>query len=262
MGALTILIMIAAGIVMIVGLMKQRQGVEWGRPVAIVAALVALICALGSIFTKDEGAGRSVVKREQKYQFIGGKKLGEYLAQNYAGSKALIVKGASVSSSMPDPSKHIVEGLREGLGDQITVVAEATPPQPTGAGAPPEGAPGPPMMFITAAAFDKMFQQYAGQVDMVITTVGLPMDKERMKLWQMKKGERPKVVIASGGLRGLLTLISRGGIVAALAVNPAGMVVGDTDIPSDEQAAFDKRFLLVTPQNVASMQSHLGAAMR
>jgi len=45
--------------------------------------------------------------------------------------------------------------------------------------------------------------------------------------------------------------IKNGTIVAAMAVNPTGSY--GEELPKDPQAAFDSRYLLVTPDNVSEM---------
>ena len=51
MSKVLIVIMVASAAVMIFGLVKQKQGMAWGKPLATLAAVIALICALSHIVT-------------------------------------------------------------------------------------------------------------------------------------------------------------------------------------------------------------------
>ena len=115
---------------------------------------------------------------------------------------------------------------------------------------PPMMMMGPMDMWLTPEAFDKMLVPYTGKYDMIITTVGLPFQAGKLKLWTQKPA--PKVVIASGMIQEFKKAIEAKAIVAALTFNPKA--VNDNKMPSgnlDED--FNKRYLLVTPETVGQI---------
>lgn len=261
---------------MIWGLAKQKQGVMWGKPLATVAALVALVCALAQIFAGGGQSSGKIMAIQMRYLRVSTERLGEYLAEKYPGSKAVVV--------ITPPSKYaaqsanvLVEGLKKGLAGKVEILAEIAPempkmpmmpggmmppPPPGGAPAPgagdakaPPGAPspeemmmmGPPEFWLTAERFDAMLQPYIGKADIVITTIGLPMDMPKMKFWTLNP--RPKMVIASGSIFELRKAIEAGAVAAAITYNPKAQYDNKAP-PSKLDDAFNKRFLLVTPESV------------
>jgi hypothetical protein len=90
MSAIIWAVMIIAGIGMLVGFSKQKAGVDWGQPVAVVCAIIALVCALAQVGLrlKGPGGGTGGLKREMAWVRVSGEKLGQYLAQKYPGAKA------------------------------------------------------------------------------------------------------------------------------------------------------------------------------
>ena len=263
MSPVAVAVMVVAAIGMFFGLSKQKAGVAWGKPVAVLCALVALGCAVSQIFS---GKGPSMMKireREMAYQMIGAQKLGMYLAEKYAGSKAVIIVEPKLGGSADAEGGNAqVAGLKEGLGGKVEVVAEISPEIPASAKnafsqemAPmAEGEGGgagemlPPLEFwFTAKLFDELVTKNKDKCDLIITTIGLPMDLGAMKFWKMK--ERPKLALASGSVYELKAAIKSKMVVAAVTYNPKA-VYDEKAPPSSLDAAFDKRFLLVTPEGV------------
>lgn len=255
--------MVIAAVGMIWGLAKQRTGMLWGKQVATGCALVALACALVQIFSgagAHHGPGPRVY---DAYTRLSGVKLGRYLAEKYPGAKAVVVVNPAIPG-MPKPSTSLLDGLREGLGNAVTIVREVSPeiPKsqlPPGLPEAPAGGNGvaplspPPMMmapmdtWLTPEVFDRMLAPCVGTCDMVITTVGLPFQAGQLKLWSLKPA--PKVVIAAGMIQELKSAISKKAIVAALTYNPNAVPI--TRKPSGNlEVDFGKHYLLVTPETV------------
>ncbi|OGV63272.1 MAG: hypothetical protein A3K19_12865 [Lentisphaerae bacterium RIFOXYB12_FULL_65_16] len=267
MSKISIVIMILAGFGMWKGMKKHRLGYWWGRPVTVVCACVALLFALLHAFSSGGPNMTKVIDREMRYQFFGGKKLGLYLAEKYPNSKAVIIVQASPTgaSGGEDRKNALVDGLKEGLGTAITVVAEASPELPASArramgggaagGPGGEGGPGPEAMdmvapleyWFTAELFDKLVSKYSKQADLVITTIGLPQDVSAMKFWQMNP--RPKLAMASGSVYELKKAFKGQAIVAAVTYSPKAQYK-DKPAPNDMDEAFNERFLLITPESI------------
>jgi hypothetical protein len=258
MSKVAIVIMILAGFGMWKGMKKHKMGFWWGRPMTIVCACVALVFALLHAFSSGGPNMTKVIDREMQYQFFGGKKLGLHLAEKYPNSKAIIIVQASAGGAGGEQRKNaLVDGLKAGLGDTIKVVAEASPELPASArGAMGgDGGPGPEGMdmvapleyWFTAELFDKLVNRYAKQADMVITTIGLPQDVAAMKFWTLNP--RPKLAMASGSVYELKKAFKGQAIVAAVTYSPKAQYK-DQPAPKDMDAAFNERFLLITPENI------------
>ncbi len=264
MSKVSIIVMVVAAIGMIFGLSKQKGGAAWGKPVAVLCAIVALCCAVGHIFTSGGPNMMKVREREMAYQMIGAKKLGMVLAEKHAGANAIIIVEPSAGGPN-ETTDAMLAGLREGLGSGITIVEEIAPEIPAAAMkqfaqdmGPMEGEGGgeemlPPLEFwFTAKLFDELAEKNKSKADMIITTIGLPMDLGAMKFWKMK--DRPKLALAGGSVYDLKRAIKDGMVVAAVTYNPKA-VYDEKAPPSDLDAAFDKRYLLVTSDNIDQIAS-------
>jgi hypothetical protein len=267
MSPVAIGIMVVAGIGMLIGLSKQKAGAAWGKPLAMVCIVVALATAVMNI-VKTSGGGNTagIVEREMQYQKVGAQKLGSHLAEKYSGSKALIIVEPKLGAAADKPNV-LVEGLKEGFGSAITVVAEESPEIPENAAKafaaempPMEGGEGgmegemlPPLEYwYTASLVNKLLDKYDGKYDMIVTTIGLPQDAKRLDIW--KGDKKPKVALASGSVYELRGAIKSGAIVAAVTYNPQAEY-DDKPVPKDLDEAFNKRFLLLTPENIDQIAS-------
>jgi len=267
MSKVAIVIMLIAAGGMIFGLSKQKAGAAWGKPLAVVCAIIALLCAVGNIFSSGGPDVGQVREREMAYQEIGAHKLGLFLAEKYSdGAKAIIIVEPTLGAGATKPSA-VLDGLKKGFGTAITVVDEISPAIPESAknafseempmG---EGGEGgemlPPLEFwFTAKIFDDLVKKNADKCDIIITTIGLPMDLGAMKFWTMKK--RPDLALASGSVYELKKAIAGKAIVAAVTYNPKA-VYDEKNPPADLDAAFDKRYLLVTPDNISTIAGQYG----
>jgi hypothetical protein len=196
------------------------------------------------------------------FQKLGGKKLGLYLAEKHAGAKVLILTEPKLGSQVVRVNP-LVEGLKEGLGTALTIAAEASPEVPADKAKafakemPMEGAPGgaggpgemmPPLEYwYTAKIFDALLSKYEGQFTLLVTTIGLPQDARSSAL--LKGKSCPKIAVLNGSIYDLKAAFKPTMIVAAITYNPKA-VYDDKPVPKDINEAFNKRFLLVTPENL------------
>jgi hypothetical protein len=248
--------MVISGIGMIFGLSKQKAGKAWGKPLATVCAVIALCCALAHIFMTSTGSSATkAMEIEQQYQKISGLKFGAYLANNYANSKVLVIMDPSSQKSDEIKGNPLLDGIKEGLGDKVTIEQVLYPELPKSAQAPagPEGEMMemmPPDMWFTASYFDNLIKTKATGCDLIISLLGMPTDPAAMKFWTMKN--RPKLALARGSVYELKKAIASKAIVAVVSYNPDGTY--ELKAPSkDLDKAFDERFVLVTPENVEEL---------
>ena len=271
-----IAVMVVAAVVMIWGLTKQKAGAEWGKPVATLAAIVALVCALAQIFSGQGPSQKSVMSAQLKYLSTSTEVLGQHLAEKYAGKKVLIIVPPT-SKFAQENNSALIDGLKKGMGDKLTIVAEVAPEVPKnmpGMMPPPmmpppvagkDGKPGevPPQptaedmllmgpieFWLTPERFDAMLRPYMAKVDIVITTIGLPMEVAKLQFWNASP--RPTMVIATGSIFELKKAIEGKAVVAAVTYNPKA-VYDNKMPPAKLQEAFDKRFVLVTSENVGEV---------
>lgn len=206
---------------------------------------------------------KKLVERENRYTSIGFEQLGDYLGRTYPKSKAVLVTNVMYPSDDPKSRDNMtIAALKKGIGERLTIVHTKNfgPPPATGAKSAAGGSSSlpPPMMMmpemmITAKDWDDLLKEYP-DADMFITLAGLPMDVDKMKLWSLKDGERPKLVLVNAQqLSMLYQPIAKGMINVVLHPNPSAPYDPKKPIPTDPKAAFDDRWLLITPANVAQI---------
>jgi hypothetical protein len=262
-------IMAVGAATMVLGLVKDKAGAGWGRPVAI-GGIVVVLLAVVLLFTRGcSKGGQEVVDREEAFNRAGGKKLGTYLAGKHAGSRVLILSGPKVGPAT-DRVDPLVEGFKEGLGGKLTVVGEISPEVPADKAktisaampmeaGPAEGGPGGQMMppleyWYTAKVFDELIGKQSG-FDLIVTTIGLPQDAAKSRILKDAKA-RPKIAVLNGTIYDLKAAIAPDMIVAAITYNPKA-VYDDKPVPKDLDEAFNKRWLLVTPDTLQQVsQAH------
>lgn len=237
-----IIVMIVAGIGAFVGMSKQKEGAAWGQPLAIVCAIIAIVAALWSAIGTMTGApGKAAGEREVEFQKVQTRKLGMYLAEKYSGAKAIVIKDPfNTDASRPNP---LLEGLKAGIGSSVQIVAEVFPPLPAGYNEAAEGEMMAPMeTWYTAKVMQDILKKAGVDYDMVITCIGLPAGG-----LPLLKGK--KVVFAGGSPYEYAAAIANGLVVAAVTYKPDAEY-DDKPVPSDLQVAFDKRYVLITTDNI------------
>ena len=275
-----VIIMLGAAVAMIWAMAKYRAGCIWGRKVATACAFVALCGAIGHVFIRsDSGRLHTILEKERAYRKISAQKLGAYLASNYAGARAVIVVQPKfpddVAAPGPPPvntyQDALLEGLKAGFGDQITVVAEAAPempeqvkmalqasraPGPGNAPRPPDPMLLRPEFWLTTATFNDLVAEYKDQCDLIVSTIGLPPDLRGLSLWDMSP--QPRLAILSGSVYELRPVISSGQVTAAVTLNPGYVYSENEKVPADLEEAFANRFLLLTAENVNQVAAEFG----
>ena len=276
MNTTLLIAMIISGIGAVWGISRQKAGCAWGRPVALLCA----ICAVAAAGWRMVGLSSfpnpaDLLRNELRYEQAAAWKLGNHLASTCPGAKALVIvepqlipPGAAQNetAAKTDRQENILDGLREGFGDKVELVKAIAPEIPPhvkqfmedAPGTSPEDAPEP--MFIpleewfTAKTFDQLIKKHAKECDLVISTIGLPQDLGRMAFWTMKK--RPKLALTGGSVYNLRQALETGAVIGAITYDPS-KTYDDDPPPKDLGAAFQKRYLLLTPKNTKSIaQQH------
>ena len=185
----------------------------------------------------------SAMARETEYQKVMTRQLGLYLKEKYSGKKAIIIKDPYSKDDSP-----LMVGLSEGLGDALNIVDIVYPEPPKSKGDPEMEMMEPMETWYTKKALENLLKYK--DVDLIITTIGLPIgvlcgaDKEFNAY--CLKGK--KVVFAGGSIYEHGRAFRAGCLAAAVTYKP-NAEYDEKPVPKDQQAAFDKRFLLVTSEN-------------
>jgi hypothetical protein len=257
--------MVLTVFVMIWANMQYRtKGVSWGRPLAGLCGLIALVLAVVAIvWTMGLGSsleGNKARQKEEKYQHVAYKFLGREIAKQHPGAKILQISYPSgTGEAAMSMHKAQMDGLNEGLAGKATILREkelpAMMPGPYQSGARGGMPEGPGMMgegmMLTAEKFDDIVEANA-ECNLVLSFVGLPQDVGAMKLWEKaKEGQAPALVLVNANTYELKKVIELKYISAILQSKPEAYD-SQAPVPEDENAAFERRFMIITPENVAA----------
>lgn len=245
-------------------------------PIAKLASFallgVVLVCAI-TILVKSMGSGetKQLIANEMYYASASAEILGQHLATAVPGGKAFVIVEDKNNSSEHQTTR--IDALKRGLGTSVTVIdvdspdltlgtepkaeegAEVDPNAPPAAPAPPEDMMMmmPIQEMMRAIHFNDMIDRHS-DCNLVISFIGLPRDVADMTIWGMDPETRPKLALLQGEVHALKNAIISGAIVAAVAYRPDAKF--DEDAPPKElQAAFDKRYILITPENVEEIEA-------
>lgn len=271
MNILTVLLMLAAAGVMIFGLQKSKQGVEWGKPVTIAGAIIALLLALSSLFTGGGPSGEKIREISKRYREVRGQKLGQYLSEQFEGHSALFLMPYQPIEANDPHVDVFMKALEEELNNSIEITDRLVPEPPpevkeqeeemrkqlekmqsteSDPSYPPEEMMygfEPAYNWFTAEKLDKMLAEYPGDPDLLIAISELPMDVFDADFW--RQPDAPKVVLTRGSVSEYYGAIKAGAVVAALAYHPKANYEHKKP-PKDVDEAFAQRYLLITPENV------------
>jgi hypothetical protein len=244
---------IILGIVMIlafVGMIacaKKQQTNPNAQPLAIMLLIVVIICG-GAVLYKTGMFGgdesKKLIENEMKFAEATAVILGRDIAATYPNSKVLIVTGPNFEKNTR--TMKLIDGLKAGLGSAAQCEIDFPEPKVKDPNMPEDGFPIEEMM--KAGDFDAILAKHP-DCTMVVSVIGLPRDAEKMTVWQKPADERPKFALLSGDIHQYQNAIKSGAIVAAVTYCP-GVKFSEDPAPEDPKAAFDLRYLLVTPKNV------------
>jgi hypothetical protein len=258
------LVMFAALIGMIVCSKKQKTNPN-AQPVAIVLLLIVVACGGYMMYRTGifgDNTADKFVQIENQYQAAQGNVLGQFIDKNFAGAKVLVIADTNYAK---DPRTSIlVEAIKAGMGGKGDITVDTIEPSnlpkapvaPAPANA-PAGAPKMPVPEMTMPLFETMVAKdfdaaiaKNASCTVVITTVGLPRDSDKMKLWTMPADKAPKLILLGAmDTRGIGEKIKKDKVAAVISVSPDAKFTEDAP-PSDPQKAFDSRYILITKANI------------
>ena len=215
-------LMVLALIGMIICSKKQKTNPAM-QPVAFVLFIVVVIGAIMLLREMNVfGGNDSLLSNELKFYTSQGNEVGKFLAKENGGKKVLFVADPGFETS--DNIKSLVDAFKKGYGSENVVVDTIALPDDQ------KDAPMPLYMIMKAKDFDALLEKHA-DCQVVVTSIGLPGDVNKMKFWRMAADKIKKGVVA--------------GVVVS---NPQAKY--DVPAPSDPAEAFAIRYILVDKSNV------------
>jgi len=234
----------------------KTTGAAWGRPVAGLCGVMALIIALSRILYDLTGCEKDkrqnvILDKELSYTDAQFNYLGDYMKRKFANHTVLLIGSPKITGSSEYADKRldtIKNALKDAFEGRLTISGTAHLKSP-------EMQDGMPPMFetmFTAEAFDEIVTDNS-DATLILSLVGLPMNWKEMEFWQMEEEKRPKLVITNGQVFELYDPIIQGYVNAVVHYNPSSQYNFQDPVPSDITEAFEKRYLLIDSDNIAKI---------
>lgn len=241
----------------------KKKGVEGGKTLTIVCGLLIIITAMYINFFKSD-VDHSAIIREKEYQRAQAIVLSNTLTNMYSGNgKCLVIQNQVSDAHKPDVDK-IVEAFKEGFGGKVTQMVVKPIKEFAGDEALMEEA----MMENTAEDFNKLIRENS-DCDVVIIMVPLPNAPEellKMDIFRLiedpddkerfikdPKMKYPLVGVFNGYIGNLETFFLDQ-LIGAMSLWKPDPTIDEKPVPENVKNAFDKRYLIVTPDNIIAIK--------
>lgn len=248
MTVVAIIVMAAALVGMIYCAKKQKENPNAQKYaiICLVAVLIAAVFILSNSFSGSSSEINRIIKKEAAYSNARSTIVGRYLNSKYAGQSAVIVVDSNTkkNKAMMAPNDTLTAELKDlKLKDYevIEMPGENIDPQQMK----------PLEEYTNAEAYNKIFSKNF-DANLIIITTSLPYNPEEIEKLTVWKNDptKQKVVLIGSDVSMLRKAIAAGYIAAAVIPKALDNYDADKAAPSDPQAAFDERYILVTPENV------------
>ena len=240
-----------AGLVGIIACQKKQKTNPNAQTVAFLFLIVILVGAGGMLYETGIFGGdremEKIMSNEIAFAKARSKVLADYMGKTWKGQNAVIITEPTLEQNQI--SKAGVAELEAGLkagGINVTAVEALNLPRGNGEETVPME------VALNSKVYNEIFNKYKS-ANIFIITSQLPFDvKELQKLqcWKFDS-KKARVVLMNGEIYNLKAAIAQGLVGAAIAMK-TGPNAYDPEkaAPKAVQAAFDTRYILVTPQNV------------
>ena len=243
-----------AGLIGIIVCQKKQKTNPNAQAIAFVFLVVILAGAGGmlyetGIFGGDREMDR-IMGNEIAYAKARSKVLADHIGKTWKGQSAVIITEPHIDQNkIAKAGLDAMQADLKAAGVDVTAVEALNIPEGTAE------EPVPMETALNAKVYNDIFNKYKNAGIFVIMSQ-LPLeDKELMKMacWKFDS-KKTRIILVNGEIYKLKGAITQGIIGAAIAMK-TGPSAYDPEkaAPKDVQAAFDTRFILVTPANVKSV---------
>jgi len=240
-----------AGLIGIIVCQKKQKTNPNAQAIAFVFLVVILAGAGGmlyetGIFGGDREMDR-IMGNEIAFAKARSKVLADHIGKSWKGQSAVIITEPHIDQNkIAKAGLDAMQADLKAAGVDVTAVEALNIPEGTAE------EPVPMETALNAKVYDDIFNRYKNANIFVIMSQ-LPLeDKEltKMACWKFDP-KKTRIILVNGEIYKLKGAITQGIIGAAIAMK-TGPNAYDPEkaAPKDVQAAFDTRFILVTPANV------------
>ncbi|MCP5518339.1 MAG: hypothetical protein H7A45_13880 [Verrucomicrobiales bacterium] len=240
------------------------------RPSLLAWLCVAVVLGVGARFYFSSDRALRGAARDRRALAL--EILGRRLAACCSGGEVLVIGNPFVL--LPDQPAEIrtfeqaaVEGLLAGAGSALKFGGIAHPALDPRAAANPAAYPLPPDLrtplsaMTTRDAWDRLRQEHPTST-LWVSLIGLPAGVGNLEVW---RSPEPRFALLFPDLRllggsGSVKAAFTSGKLVAIVLNRPGAPPESADAGGDQQDEFDRRYLLVTPENFEEMYRRYPAA--
>ena len=239
LNVLVLFLVLVTGVLAFLLCSPRQVNVHVRRLVMLVCSLVAIILGLGNLVYNSRGCESTRISDErragaQRYAQVQMEFLGRYLAERFPGQNAVLI---AVDSDPLTAARE--DGLERGFGKRIKRKVTVSPPLVKDPQNPKHS-----FRRFAAADLDQVVADYR-ECGLIVCTVPLPPDHEKVTFWLLPAKDRPKLVALLSTANAFRKHLADGRITAAVAPNPQARISSDSDIPADLESAFFRRYVLL-----------------
>ncbi len=254
-GGMIALVCMAIALIGMIVCAKKQSTVAIAKPMAVILMIVVIICAITILMKTgvlgDQGT-RKIIENELTYAKAGYFMLGKELAATAPNSKTLLIVEKSRANDERTPA--LIQAFKDGAAGKLTIAAMATPTVtwPEGRQPKPEEMDMMPMNeMLKAKDYNDVINKHP-DCNLIVSFIGLPMDVEELNVWTLPPEKRPKLGLINCAYHNLKNAIKSGVVVAVVGINPTAKF-DEQPAPRDPKAAFERRYILITPENVVKI---------
>ncbi|MBO4632567.1 MAG: hypothetical protein J5858_11650 [Lentisphaeria bacterium] len=230
---------------------KKQKTNPNAQTIAIAFVVVVLAGAGGMLYeTGTFGGDREmdrIIGNEIAFATARSKVLADYIGKTWNGETAVIITEPNIAQNKI--AKAALDAMTANLKAAGITVSGVEALKLSGGNA---DEPVPMEVALTAKVYNEIFDRNSN-VNLFIIMSQLPFEVKELKnlkCWNFDT-KKKRIVLVNGEIYNLKGAIAQGIVGAAVAMK-TGPNAYDPEkaAPKDTQAAFDTRFILVTPQNV------------
>ena len=232
--------------------------VDWNRRKNIIAVVVAIAAALAAAWFAFSGANRAPLSERE----VATRVLAEYVRKTANPHAALVISNPYTQkpgspAEVYDFQKAGVAGLRKGFEPAVAVKVGFPKIKPEAERDPstvyvPSNATTVLSYLISDTAVDDLMRENP-ECDVLVSLIGLPANTLSTAYWSKPGAPRFALLLADFSVLGdpnaVRYAFKSGKIIAAVIAKP-GAGSPKTPMTADYKAEFDKRYILVTKENV------------
>ncbi|MFA6292057.1 MAG: hypothetical protein WC637_09765 [Victivallales bacterium] len=253
-GVIAVVFMAASLIGMIVCAKKQNTSAI-AKPMAVVLMIVVIVCAVVLLMKTgvlgDQGT-QKIIANELTYAKAGYFILGKQLGEKAPGASTLLI--VEKARDNDDRSPALLQAFKDGSAGKLKIAATATPSVtwPEGKQPKPEEMDMMPLNeMLKAKDYNDVINKYP-DCTLIVSFIGLPNDVENLNVWSMPPDKRPKLGLINCAYQNLKNAIQSGAVLAVVGINPTAKF-DEQPAPKEPKAAFDRRYIMITPENVVQI---------